>query len=177
VIASRAITKIVPNDVILTYGMSEVILKVIIAAYNRAGRGADFRVVVVDSRPLMEGKKMAKKIVSSCPDLPVSYVASERSERAVRTPAGATTRQIRIAQKDWHHVAQRRTVCVEAMPAVIALVADSLRQQLQIRLAEWVELHYERGDEGLHGRLRSSPKRIRSVTGRVRERCPRCTLE
>ena len=34
--------------------------------------------------------------VDSCENLP-RYVASERSERAVRTPAGATTRHLRIA--------------------------------------------------------------------------------
>ena len=79
VIADIAITKINRGDVVLTYGDSEVIRKVLKAGYERdlqrnKNGEVGFRVVVVDSRPLMEGKSMVKYLSLECPEMEVAYV-------------------------------------------------------------------------------------------------------
>jgi len=62
------------------------------------------------------------------------YEASERSERAVRTPAGTTTRYFLIARFaiGGRYVAQRCTVCGEAKRAVIVLIANSFHRRADI---------------------------------------------
>lgn len=66
-IAKYACMKIVPGDVILTYANSEVIQQVLLRAqsqFQKEGGGGggvhrpSFRVIIVDSRPLLEGRKM-----------------------------------------------------------------------------------------------------------------------
>lgn len=53
------------EDVIMVYSMSTLVLKVITAAQQI---GVKFRVVVVDSRPLFEGKKMLSHLLQACVD-------------------------------------------------------------------------------------------------------------
>lgn len=53
-------TKITNGDVILTYGFSSLIYKILCDAHS-AGR--QFQVVVVDGRPWLEGKEMLKRLV------------------------------------------------------------------------------------------------------------------
>ncbi|KAL7274548.1 hypothetical protein RUND412_002546 [Rhizina undulata] len=48
------------DDVIVTYGKSQVIEKTLIEAYRR---GKQFRVIIVDDRPLYEGKHMLQALV------------------------------------------------------------------------------------------------------------------
>ena len=55
VICENACTKIVDGDVILTYAKSEVIQALLVHAHTSEEK--DFRVIVVDSRPLLEGRK------------------------------------------------------------------------------------------------------------------------
>lgn len=54
--------KITNGDVILTYGCSSLIRKILIEAHRD---GKQFQVIVVDGRPLMEGKEMLRRLVVS----------------------------------------------------------------------------------------------------------------
>ncbi|KAI5811140.1 hypothetical protein DFH27DRAFT_531666 [Peziza echinospora] len=58
-IVATAVEKIVDGDVIVTFAKSSIVQMVLIEAYRK---GIKFRVVVVDSRPLLEGKQMCKTL-------------------------------------------------------------------------------------------------------------------
>ncbi|RFU30094.1 hypothetical protein B7463_g6251, partial [Scytalidium lignicola] len=60
VIAQSAAEKIKDGDVILTYAKSSIVQKTLVKAYQEGKR---FRVIVVDSRPLHEGKHLAAALV------------------------------------------------------------------------------------------------------------------
>lgn len=60
VIADHAVSRIDAGDVIMTYGSSHVVE---LALKKAKEQGKDFRVIVVDSRPKLEGKKMLKALV------------------------------------------------------------------------------------------------------------------
>jgi translation initiation factor eIF-2B subunit delta len=59
VIAREASKKMVNGDVILVYAKSSVVEKSLLAAHRE---GKDFSVVVADSRPLFEGKNLARSL-------------------------------------------------------------------------------------------------------------------
>ncbi|KAL9639401.1 MAG: hypothetical protein Q9164_000942 [Protoblastenia rupestris] len=59
VIAANAAERIKDGDVIMTYGKSSIIEKTLAEAYHQ---GKTFKVIVVDSRPLFEGKNIAKAL-------------------------------------------------------------------------------------------------------------------
>lgn len=60
VIVEHAVTKIRDGDVLLTYGSSSVVEMVILYAHEL---GKDFRVVVVDSHPRLEGQALLRRLV------------------------------------------------------------------------------------------------------------------
>ena len=59
VITRRAVEKIKDGDVILTYAKSSTVQQVLVEAYRK---GKQFKVIVVDSRPLFEGKNLAQAL-------------------------------------------------------------------------------------------------------------------
>ncbi|DAZ97786.1 TPA: hypothetical protein N0F65_009532 [Lagenidium giganteum] len=61
-IAKNALSKITDGDVILTYARTNIIENVLMAAHERK---VSFRVVVVDSRPHYEGKKMVQRLAEA----------------------------------------------------------------------------------------------------------------
>jgi translation initiation factor eIF-2B subunit delta len=61
-IAEAASAKITNRDVILTYAKSSVVEKTLLKAH---GQGKRFKVIVVDSRPLFEGKNLARSLVEA----------------------------------------------------------------------------------------------------------------
>lgn len=61
VIVQHAVTKIRDGDVLLIYGYSTVVEMILFYAHEQDKR---FRVVVVDSRPKLEGKILLRKLVS-----------------------------------------------------------------------------------------------------------------
>lgn len=69
VITSSAISKIQDGDVILTYARSSVVEKMLLEAYDL---GKVFSVIVVDSRPMLEGKKLLSVLASA--GIPCTYV-------------------------------------------------------------------------------------------------------
>ncbi|KAJ7276142.1 eukaryotic translation initiation factor 2B delta subunit [Mycena haematopus] len=73
VIQDLACKKIKDGDVILTYARSSVVEKVLLSAYKQGKR---FSVIVVDSRPLLEGKALLQALTSAPP---VSWTLSNDS--------------------------------------------------------------------------------------------------
>ncbi|KAJ7774238.1 eukaryotic translation initiation factor 2B delta subunit [Mycena maculata] len=73
VIQDFAGKKIKDGDVILTYARSSVVEKVLLSAYRQGKR---FSVIVVDSRPLLEGKALLQALTSAPP---VSWTLSNDS--------------------------------------------------------------------------------------------------
>ena len=61
VIASSAAEKIQDGDVILTFAKSSIVQQTMVEAHRR---GTKFRVIVVDSRPLFEGKHLARTLAT-----------------------------------------------------------------------------------------------------------------
>ncbi|QDZ22596.1 subunit delta of translation initiation factor eIF-2B [Chloropicon primus] len=72
-IADVASSKIREGDVILTYAFSSSILKTFKAAHERGSR---FRVIVVDSRPHFEGRKMVSKLADIGISCTYAYITS-----------------------------------------------------------------------------------------------------
>ncbi|KAK4886822.1 hypothetical protein RN001_003093 [Aquatica leii] len=68
-ISLRVQEKVSNGDVILTYGYSSLIKRILVDAHKREKR---FKVIVLDSRPLLEGKEMLRRLV--CNDIPCSYL-------------------------------------------------------------------------------------------------------
>ncbi|KAJ1953515.1 hypothetical protein GGI12_005998 [Dipsacomyces acuminosporus] len=62
VIADAGVQKIKDGDVILTYGASSTVQRLLIAAH-KAGRR--FRVIVIDSRPHFEGRKLVRRLIQA----------------------------------------------------------------------------------------------------------------
>lgn len=60
-ISEKVQEKIAKGDVVLTYGCSSLIKHILEEAHRR---GVDFRVIVVDSRPLHEGQEMLRRLVA-----------------------------------------------------------------------------------------------------------------
>ncbi|KAL5183635.1 Translation initiation factor eIF-2B subunit delta [Glycine soja] len=61
VIVRHAFTKVKDGDVLLTYGLSCVVEMILLYAYEQ---GKKFRVVVVDSRPRLEGQALLRRLVA-----------------------------------------------------------------------------------------------------------------
>lgn len=59
VIVESAMEKICDGDIILTYAKSSIVQRILIEAFRH---GKNFKVVVVDSRPLFEGKNLARAL-------------------------------------------------------------------------------------------------------------------
>jgi translation initiation factor eIF-2B subunit delta len=68
VIAGLAADKIKDGDVILTYAKSNIVQKTLLQAHKN---GIKFKVIIIDSRPLFEGKNLAKTLLAV--GIPVTY--------------------------------------------------------------------------------------------------------
>lgn len=80
VIARDASNKIQNGDVILTYAKSSIVEKTLLEA-SRAGK--QFRVIVVDSRPLFEGRNLARSLAGA--GIEVHYTLTHAISHAVKT--------------------------------------------------------------------------------------------
>ncbi|OAL33488.1 hypothetical protein AYO20_07174 [Fonsecaea nubica] len=60
VIAREASSRIQDGDVILTYGKSSIVEKTLLTAHQQ---GKNFQIIVVDSRPMFEGKNHAQSLI------------------------------------------------------------------------------------------------------------------
>ncbi|KFK36052.1 hypothetical protein AALP_AA4G071600 [Arabis alpina] len=71
VIVQHAVTKIRDGEVILTYGSSCVVEMILLYAHEI---GKQFRVVIVDSRPNLEGQKLLRRLVTSGLDCTYTHI-------------------------------------------------------------------------------------------------------
>jgi translation initiation factor eIF-2B subunit delta len=78
IIAQTASKKILPGDVIITFAKSSLVLKTLLAAKKD---GTSFRVIVLDSKPLFEGKRMAEDLAAA--DISVQYSLISAAAHAV----------------------------------------------------------------------------------------------
>jgi translation initiation factor eIF-2B subunit delta len=78
-IRDLAATKIEPGDVVLTYAASSIVEQAIIQAHTN---GIPFSVIVVDSKPLFEGKQLARKLANA--GINVRYYLITGSSHAVK---------------------------------------------------------------------------------------------
>ncbi|KAK3059394.1 hypothetical protein LTS18_010975, partial [Coniosporium uncinatum] len=74
-----AASKIQDGDVILTYAKSSIVLKSISRAHHN---GKHFRVIVIDSKPLFEGKYLARDLARA--GVPVTYYMIASAQHAVQ---------------------------------------------------------------------------------------------
>ncbi len=61
-IIQNGLTKIVDGDVILTFARSKVVKELLVTAYKE---GKNFRVIIVDSRPFFEGKRLLCELIEA----------------------------------------------------------------------------------------------------------------
>ncbi|KAK5227643.1 hypothetical protein LTR47_008685 [Exophiala xenobiotica] len=87
VIAREAGARIGDGDIVLTYGKSSVVEKTLVAAHKQ---GTKFKVIVVDSRPMFEGKNLARSLVRA--GLQVQYALLAGLSDLVDQGAGAVTK-------------------------------------------------------------------------------------
>lgn len=73
VIAREARERIVEGDVILTFGKSSVVERTLLSAHKA---GTKFRVIVVDSRPLFEGKNLARSLIRAGMEVQYSLLSA-----------------------------------------------------------------------------------------------------
>ncbi|KAJ2753533.1 hypothetical protein GGH94_005958 [Coemansia aciculifera] len=90
VIAELGVEKIQDGDVILTYGNSSTVQRLLIAARDMGRR---FRVIVVDSRPHNDGRKLVHKLVAAgFSDLEAAAATTSDSSDMTSAPANHSTR-------------------------------------------------------------------------------------
>ncbi|KAJ3977537.1 eukaryotic translation initiation factor 2B delta subunit [Lentinula raphanica] len=70
VIEDLAVKKIKDGDVVLTYARSSLVEKILLRAHSLNKR---FSVIVIDSRPLLEGKTLLHSLTSTIPPIPCTY--------------------------------------------------------------------------------------------------------
>ncbi|KAF2652213.1 IF-2B-domain-containing protein [Lophiostoma macrostomum CBS 122681] len=78
-IAENGFKKIEKGDVVLTYASSSIVEKTLVRAHKE---GIPFTVIVVDSKPLFEGKQLARKL--SDQGLSVKYLLITSASHAVK---------------------------------------------------------------------------------------------
>ncbi|KAF2438496.1 nagb/rpia/CoA transferase-like protein [Karstenula rhodostoma CBS 690.94] len=78
-IRDQAATKILPGDVILTYASSSIVEQTLLQAHKA---GVPFTVIVVDSKPLFEGKTLARKLANQ--GITVRYYLITGASHAVK---------------------------------------------------------------------------------------------
>lgn len=87
-IAETASAKIVDGDTILVYGKSSVVLKTLLLAHNAR---KTFKIIVVDSKPLFEGRCMAKDLAAAgCEDIEYTLLAGVSHTKATKAILGAS---------------------------------------------------------------------------------------
>ncbi|KZF26646.1 IF-2B-domain-containing protein [Xylona heveae TC161] len=79
VIATSAGGKIQNGDVVLTYAKSSIVQQTLIEAHKR---GVQFRVIVIDSKPLFEGKHLARALATA--GLEVQYSLMHAVSHAIK---------------------------------------------------------------------------------------------
>ena len=80
VISETASAKIYDGDVLLTYAHSSVVAATILSAHRR---GTRFRIIIIDSRPLFEGRRLARKLAAA--GINVSYTLITAAAHVIKS--------------------------------------------------------------------------------------------
>ncbi|XP_059661639.1 uncharacterized protein LOC132307791 [Cornus florida] len=153
VIVGHAVTKIRDGDVLLTYGSSSVVEMILLHAHEL---GKQFRVVVVDSRPKLEGQALLRRLVAkglSCTYThvnAVSYVIHE----VTRVFLGAAS------------VLSNGTVYSRVGTACVAMVAHAFRVPVMV-CCEAYKFHERVQLDSICSNELGNPNAIAKVSGRM----------
>lgn len=110
VIQETAMKKIHHGDVVLTYARSSVVQKVLLEAW---AKGTRFSVVVVDSRPMLEGKRLLSILAAA--SIPCTYIL---------LPAlSAVISEVSIVLLGAHSIHSNGAVFSRAGTALVAMMA------------------------------------------------------
>ncbi|KAI0269192.1 hypothetical protein BC834DRAFT_865240 [Gloeopeniophorella convolvens] len=110
VIQETATKKIHDGDVVLTYARSSVVQKVLLEAW---AEGTQFSVIVVDSRPMLEGKRMLSALAAA--SIPCTYLL---------LPAlGSVISDVSIVLVGAHSIHSNGAVFSRAGTALVAMMA------------------------------------------------------
>ncbi|KAL4241158.1 eIF-2B alpha/beta/delta subunits family protein [Abortiporus biennis] len=110
VIEETAGNKIKDGDVILTFARSSVVQKVLLGAHEQ---GRQFSVIVVDSRPMMEGKKL----------LSVLATAGIKCTYVLLPAVGAVINEVSMVLVGAHSIHSNGAVYSRAGTALVAMMA------------------------------------------------------
>ncbi|KAF5445375.1 hypothetical protein F2P56_034426 [Juglans regia] len=153
VIVGHAVTKIRDGDVLLTYGSSSVVEMILLHAHEM---GKQFRVVVVDSHPKLEGQALIRRLVSNglsctyCHINAVSYIMNE----VTRVFLGAAS------------VLSNGTVHSRVGTASVAMVAHAFRVPVLI-CCEAYKFHERVQLDSICSNELGDPDAITDIPGRV----------
>ena len=114
-IVDSAVGRIDDGDVILTYARSQVVENVLVAAHKE---GKTFKVIVVDSRPHTEGKKVLERIV------PLGIQCEYANISAVNYVMRRVTKVLLGA----HAMMANGTLLARAGTAIVAMTAKTLNK-------------------------------------------------
>ncbi|KAL7282179.1 hypothetical protein ACG7TL_003648 [Trametes sanguinea] len=126
VIQETASSKIKDGDVILTYARSSVVEKVLLDAH---ASGRDFSVIVVDSRPMLEGRCIASSGSAVLTTIPGKRLAAVLSEAGIQCtylllPAlGSVISEVSTVLVGAHSIHTNGAVYSRAGTALVAMMA------------------------------------------------------
>ncbi|CAN4082804.1 unnamed protein product [Withania somnifera] len=153
VIVKHAVTKIRDGDVLLTYGSSSAVEMILLHAHEL---GKDFRVVVVDSRPKLEGKLLLRRLVGKglkCTYTHINAISYIMHE-VTRVLLGASS------------VLSNGTVYSRVGTASVAMVAHSFRVPVLI-CCEAYKFHERVQLDSICSNELGDPEAIAKVPGRM----------
>ncbi|KAL6507406.1 hypothetical protein OROGR_023601 [Orobanche gracilis] len=152
VIVKHAVTKIRDGDVLLTYGSSSSVQMIFLHAHEV---GKNFRVVIVDSRPKLEGQKLLRRLVGngvSCTYTHINAVSYVMHE-VTRVFLGASS------------VLSNGTVYSRVGTACVAMIAHHLRVPVLI-CCEAYKFHERVQLDSICSNELGDPDVVSSVPGR-----------
>ncbi|CAN4079564.1 unnamed protein product [Withania somnifera] len=153
VIVKHAVTKIRDGDVLLTYGSSSAVEMILLHAHEI---GKDFRVVVVDSRPKLEGRLLLRRLVGKGVKCTYTHInaISYIMHEVTRVLLGASS------------VLSNGTVYSRVGTASVAMVAHSFRVPVLI-CCEAYKFHERVQLDSICSNELGDPEAIAKVPGRM----------
>ncbi|EYU39372.1 hypothetical protein MIMGU_mgv1a003004mg [Erythranthe guttata] len=152
VIVKQAVTKIRDGDVLLTYASSSAVEMILLHAHEL---GKQFRVVIVDSRPKLEGQKLLRRLVQkgiSCTYTHINAVSYVMHE-VTRVFLGASS------------ILSNGTVYSRVGSACVAMVANQFRVPVLI-CCEAYKFHERVQLDSICSNELGDPDAISNVPGR-----------
>ncbi|KAM3363616.1 translation initiation factor eIF-2B subunit delta isoform X1 [Capsicum galapagoense] len=153
VIVKHAVTKLRDGDVLLTYGSSSAVEMILLHAHEL---GKDFRVIVVDSRPKLEGRLLLRRLVGKgikCTYTHINAISYIMHE-VTRVLLGASS------------VLSNGTVYSRVGTASVAMVAHSFRVPVLI-CCEAYKFHERVQLDSICSNELGDPETIAKVPGRM----------